>query len=162
MTNANPANSDDGETPAIIQSEAREMRSKQDRKLENLLRFATGALLVYLSIGTIAVAASDTHAPATAGVVFSFAGILALGLVIIGAIVSDRWKEGPDIKQLLSVYRTRQPTAAQLHIALTIALDDDYDNNHKTLRYVRAVVAVLAATAFFGLLILLAGLNELT
>lgn len=162
MTDINPADDAHGTTPEIILDEAREMRSKQDRKLQSLLRIATGALIVFLSIGTIAVAASEALAPSTAVVVFVVSGAVAAGLVIIEGMVSYRWQEGPDIEELLDVYRTRQPTSAQLRLALTIALNHDYGNNDKTLRHVRAGVAIISALAFVGLLILVASLHQLT
>ena len=162
MTDISPADDPDGAAPEIILDEAREMRSKQDRKLQSLLRIATGALVVFLSIGTIAVAASEALAPSTAIVVFIFAGALAVGLVVIEGMVSYRWQEGPDIDDLLDVYRTRQPASTPLRLALTVALSHDYHNNDKTLRHVRAGVAVIAALALVGLLLLLIGLHEVT
>ena len=107
-------------------------------------------------------AASEAIAPSTAIVVFIFAGALAVGLVVIEGMVSYRWQEGPDIDELLDVYRTRQPDGTQLRLALTVALSHDYHNNDKALRHVRAGVAVIAALAFVGLLLLVAGLHEVT
>ena len=154
--------SDDGDTPAVIFDQAREMRSKQDHKLHSLLRIATGTLIVFLSIGTIAVAASEDLAPSTAVVVFSFAGVVATGLVGIEGIVSHRWREGPDIEKLLEIFRTHRPTGTQLRLALTVALNHDYKNNNETLRRVRIWITILTAVAFAGLLVLVAGLQELT
>ena len=48
MTDISPADDRDGAAPEIILDEAREMRSKQDRQLQSLLRIATGALVVFL------------------------------------------------------------------------------------------------------------------
>ena len=88
---------DDGvdRTPEIIQQQAAEMRAKQDSNLQRLLRTATGALIVFLSVGTIAVAADDELAPSTAIAVFVFAGIAAVGLTVVEIMVAHQWKEGP-------------------------------------------------------------------
>ena len=144
-----------GGTPKIIQDEAQAMRAKQDRRLQGMLRIAAGALIAFLSIGTIAVAASDDLAPATAVVVF---GVV---LVIIEAIVAYRWKEGPDIAKLPRVYRRRKPSEPSLRIGLVVALRKDYDNNDQTLRTVRGLVLLQAVVAFGGLIVLLLGLLEL-
>ena len=148
--------------PEIIQQQATEMRTKQDNSLQRLLRIATGALIVFLSVGTIAVAADDQLAPSTAVVVFVFAGAAAVGLTIIEIMVAYRWKEGPDIDQLLDIYRGSHPSETDLRLALTIAMTIDYDLNDKTIRHVRAAAAAVALTVFVGLLILIAGLYELT
>ncbi len=150
-----------GGTPEIIQSEAQAMRAKQDRRLQGLLRIAAGALIAFLSIGTIAVAASDDLASATAVVVFGVAAVLGIVLVAIEAIVAYRWKEGPDIAKLLRVYRRRRPSEPSLRIGLVVALRKDYDNNDRALRTVRGLVLLQAVIAFGGLIVLLLGLLEL-
>ena len=141
-----------GGTPEIILHEAQAMRAKQDRRLQGMLRIAAGALIAFLSVGTIAVAASENLAPATAVVVFGVAGVLGAVLVAIEAIVAYKWKEGPDIAKLLRLYRRRRPTEQGLRIGLVAALRKDYDNNDRTLRTVRGLVLLQAVAAFGGLL----------
>ena len=65
-----------GSTPELILQEARDKRSKQDSQLQALLRMATGALIVVLSAGTIAVAVSRDLAPHAAVVAFGAALLL--------------------------------------------------------------------------------------
>lgn len=151
----------DGGTPQLILHEARELRRKQDSRLRGLQRLAAAALVTLLSAGTIAVAASDDLAPATVVVVFGAAITLAVGLAVV-EIVTRRWQEGPNIDQLLKLYRHRRPTLLQLQIALIKALQRDYDDNEGTLRKVRFVVVFQAAVAVVALAVLLLGFRKLT
>ncbi len=150
-----------GDVPAIIQREAIAMRSRQDRKLQELLRIATGSLVVFLTIGTIAVAAADAIAPSTATVVLAFAGMIAVGLVVIQVMIASRWREGPKIEVLLEANERIRPSDDELRLALTRTMRVDHEGNQRTLRSVRAGVAVVLALAFLGLLTLLVGLQEL-
>lgn len=150
-----------GSTPELILHEARELRRKQDSRLQGLQRLAAVALITLLSAGTIAVAASDDLAPATVVVVFGTAIALAIGLAVV-EVVARKWQEGPNIDQLLDLYRRRQPSVLQLQMALIKALRRDYDDNEGTLRKVRFVVVFQAATAVAALAILLLGFRELT
>ena len=152
---------DDGvdRTPEIIQQQAAEMRAKQDSNLQRLLRTATGALIVFLSVGTIAVAADDELAPSTAIAVFVFAGIAAVGLTVVEIMVAHQRKEGPDVENLLEVYRIKDPSETEMRLALTVAMRLDYDLNARTIRRVRAGVATVVFTVFVGLLVLIAGMS---
>lgn len=151
-----------GNTPEIILHEARDKRSKQDGHLQGMRRIAAGALIAFLSVGTIAVAASEQLAPSTAVVVFTFAGLLTVVLVAIEAIISYKWQEGPTIARLRKVYRRRRPTAAQMQLGLINSLNSDYIANKRVLNRVRALVLGQTAIALVGLLILLLAFRELT
>ena len=115
-----------GSTPELILNEARELRRKQDSRLQGLQRLAAAALITLLSAGTIAVAASDDLAPATVVVVFGAAIALAVGLAAV-EIVTRKWQEGPNINQLLRLYQRHRPPLPQLQLALINALRRDYD-----------------------------------
>ena len=74
-----------GSTPELILNEARELRRKQDSRLQGLQRLAAAALITLLSAGTIAVAAADDLAPATVVVVFGAAiAVAALAILLFG------------------------------------------------------------------------------
>ena len=150
-----------GSTPELILNEARELRRKQDSRLQGLQRLAAAALITLLSAGTIAVAASDDLAPATVVVVFGAAIALAVGLAAV-EIVTRKWQEGPNINQLLRLYQRHRPPLPQLQLALINALRRDYDKNEDTLRKVRFIVVFHAAIAVAALAILLFGFRELT
>lgn len=150
-----------GTTPRMILEEAREKRSKQDRQLQALLRLATGALIVVLSAGTIAVAVSQDLAPHAAVVVFGTALLLGLNLVVI-EIVAHSWEDGPSIDRLVTLYRHRRPNPQQLQVGLITWIRRDYNHNDKTLGRIRRLVALQALIAFAGILVLLRGFYELT
>lgn len=150
-----------GTTPQLILEEARDKRSKQDSQLQALLRLATGALIVVLSAGTIAVAVSQDLAPHAAVIVFSTALLLGLNLIAI-EIAAHNWKDGPSIDRLVTLYRHRRPNQQQLQVALISWLQRDYNHNGKTLRRIRQFVALQALIAFIGVLVLLFGFYGLT
>ena len=150
-----------GSTPELILQEARDKRSKQDSQLQALLRMATGALIVVLSAGTIAVAVSQDLAPDAAVVVFGAALLLGLNLVAI-EITAHNWKDGPSIGRLVSLYRRRRPSVLQVQVALINRLRRDHDHNDRTLKRIRRLVALQALIAFVGILVLLLGFYELT
>lgn len=149
-----------GNTPQLILEEARELRHKQDARRQGLQRLAAAALITLLSAGTIAVAASDDLAPVTVMVVFGAAIALAVGLAAV-EIVSRNWQEGPNIGQLLRLYRHQRPTLHQLQIALVKALRRDYNRNEDTLRRIRFIVVLQATIAVAALVILMFGFGEL-
>ena len=149
-----------GDPTELILDHAREKRFQQDAQLQGLLRVATGALVVVLSAGTIAVAASEALAPSTAVVVLSFACILGLNLLCI-EFIAHRWKDGPRIRRLLDVHRLHRPTLPQLQDALGSALDEDHEYNDKTLRRLRWLVLLQAAVVFAGLVILVTEFREI-
>ena len=147
-------------TPELILHEARAKRAKQDGQLQALLRLATGALIVSLSAGTIAVAVNQDLAAAAAVIAFGAVILLGLNLVAI-EIAAHNWKDGPSIARLVSLYRRRRPSRLQLQIVLISRLHRDYDHNTKTLKRVRQLVALQALIAFLGIVILLFGFYEL-
>ena len=148
-------------TAELILEEARTKRDKQDRQLQALLRLATGALIVVLSAGTIAVAVNQDLAAHAA--VIAFGAVILLGLNLIAIeITAHNWKDGPSIAWLVSLYRRRRPSLLQLQVVLISRLRRDHAYNKKTLRRVRQLVAVQALIAFLGIVILLLGFYELT
>lgn len=148
-------------TVALILEEARTKRDKQDRQLQALLRLATGALIVVLSAGTIAVAVNQDLAANAAVIAFGAVILLGLNLVAI-EITAHNWNDGRSIANLVTIYRRRRPSLLQLQIILISQLRRDYDHNKKTLRRVRQLVALQALIAFVGIVILLLGFYELT
>lgn len=151
----------DGTTSQLILEEARDQRAKQDGELRSLLRLATGALIVVLSAGAIAVTVSQDLAPHAAVVVFGTALLLGLNLVTI-EVVAHSWQVGPGIDGLITLYRRRRPDSQQLQVALVGWLRRDYYHNDKTLRRIRYLVVLQTLIAFTGILVLLLSFYELT
>lgn len=145
---------------ALMLDQARHARLRQDDSLQALRNTATGALIVLLSAGTIAVAASETLAPATVVVVFYFALGLGVNLLCI-EFVAHGWKDGPTIATLLEHVHDPQSTLEQIQIALLNTLNGDHDLNKRTMKKVRWLVFLQALIAFMGLGILLLGFREL-
>lgn len=151
----------DAATLALMLEQARHARQRQDDSLQTLRNTATGALIVLLSAGTIAVAASQPLAPDTLVVVLYFA--LGLGAnVLCIELVTHSWRDGPSIATLIDRVDNPQSTLEVIQISLLNTLDADHQLNQRTLRYVRWLVFLQAAIAFSGLVVLLAGFRELT
>ena len=151
----------DSATLALMLDQARHARQRQDDSLQALRNTATGALIVLLTAGTIAVAASQPLAPDTLVVVFYFA--LGLGANLLWVeLVAHSWKDGPSIATLLGHVHDPQSTIEVIQITLLNTLDADHRLNKRTLTYVRWLVFLQAAIAFLGLVVLLAGFRELT
>ena len=145
---------------ALMLDQARHARLRQDDSLQALRNTSTGALIVLLSAGTIAVAASERLAPATVVVVFSFALGLGANLFCIECIAHG-WRDGPTIAALLGHVHDRS-TLEQIQIALLNTLNGDHRLNKRTLKKVRRLAFLQALIAFIGLGILLLGFRELT
>ena len=148
-------------TPELTLEESRDRRRQQDEKLQRLLRLATTAPIIALSIGAIAVVVSEPLAPHAAVIVFGALGALSLLLVAIEAVAS-RWEAGPSIGRLLEVLTTEQPTLLQLQIALIKRLRSDFDHNKDTLTRIRWLLALQALLVLAEAVILLLGFYELT
>ena len=148
-------------TPELTLEESRDRRRQQDEKLQRLLRLATTAPIIALSIGAIAVVVSEPLAPHAAVIVFGALGALSLLLVAIEAVAS-RWEAGPSIGRLLEVLTTEQPTLLQLQIALIKRLGSDFDHNKDTLTRIRWLLALQALLVLAEAVILLLGFYELT
>ena len=71
--------------PSLILHESRERRSRQDARLHSLRLLSRGALIVLLSVGAIAVAASETLAVLSLRLVLGYALGLTLAVSFIGA-----------------------------------------------------------------------------
>lgn len=146
---------------ALMLDQARHARLRQDDSLHALRNTGTGALIVLLSAGTLAVAASEPLALATVVVVFYFALVLGVNLLCI-EFVTHGWRDGPTIAALLEHVHDPQSTLEQIQIALLNTLNGDYDFNRRTLKKVRWLVFLQACIAFAGLSVLLLGFRGLT
>ncbi len=148
-------------TPELVLHEAREKRHQQDTKLHRLLRLATTAPIIALSVGAVAVVVSESLAAHAAVVVFGAAIGLSLFLVGIEAVAS-RWRAGPSIGRLLDVLLHDRPSLLQLQVALIDALNRDFGDNAKTLTRIRWLVAFQALIVLLEIVVLLLGFYELT
>ena len=142
---------------SLILHEQRVLRDKQDARLRALLRLAGGILTVFLTTGTIAVAVSADLAAATGAIVFAIALVLGIVLVPIEG-ATHRWKEGPDIEDLVQEFHHGGRSGAELELALAVLASEDYETNGRVLRRVRVLAAMQALVAFGGIAVLLGGL----
>ena len=150
--------------PSLILHACRERRDKQDAKLHSLRLLSRGALIALLSIGAIAVAASETLAPVT----LSFVLFLAIGLTLavcwIEFLAIGRWHDGPKIGELWEdYYRPGRPprTAAALQSALIVGTKEDYEHNEGVLRWVLVAISLQAGLTIGALATLAWGFREL-
>ena len=151
---------DDG-APELILHESREKRRQQDSKLQRLLRLATTAPIIALSVGAVAVVVSEPLAASAAVIVFGAAIGLSLVLVAIEAVAS-RWDAGPSIGRLPEVLTAERYSLLQLQLALIRRLDRDFDHNEQTLTRIRWLLALQALIVLAEAVILLLGFYELT
>ncbi len=147
-------------TPELILHETRDRRRQQDHRLQRLLRLATTAPIIALSVGAVAVVVSEPLAAHAAVIVFAAAIGLSLLLVAIEAVAS-RWDVGPTIDRLLQMLMEAQPTLLQLQVSLINRLNRDYNSNEMTLTRIRWLLSLQALIVLAEAVILLLGFYEL-
>ena len=166
MPEHNKANTD-GNTftiPSLILHESRERRSRQDARLHSLRLLSRGALIVLLSVGAIAVAASETLAVLSLRLVLGYALGFTLAVSYVEVSAIRCWRDSPDIGRLWEDYqrpgRPPRPVVA-LQSALIIGARDDYAHNERVLVRVIVAIGVQAALTVAALVTLVMGFGEL-
>ena len=165
MTERRQANTGDNTPtiPSLILHESRDRRDKQDARLHSLRLLSRGALIALLSVGAIAVAASETLAPLILGFVLSLAIALTLVVCFIEVSAIGSWRDGLKIGALLEdFHRPGRPerTVPALQMALINRAKEDYEHNEKVLGRVIAAISAQAAITIAALLTLVLGFGE--
>ena len=147
--------------PSLVLHESRERRDKQDAKLHSLRQLSRGALIVLLSAGAIAVAASETLAPLTLRLVLIAAIVLTVATVVVEVAAVFCWRDGSKFEDLLDDFRRPAHAAVGLQLALINRAKEDYEHNEKVLAAVVGAIATQATLTVFALGLLVAGFGEL-
>ena len=119
---------------SLILFEARELRRKQDARLDSCRRTAVVVFAWYLSVWPVAVAL--TPAPASTSlrttVLLSGAAILgfvALTLAATAQLPIRAWEEGPEVEFLVSGYYSSTAEAHELERDLALLFAEQYSQN---------------------------------
>ena len=139
---------------SLILHEARELRRKQDVKVEFYRRLSLLLLGGFFSAGTIAVAAAGNEAADVGGAVLWF-GLPMAAVVMLSHLPIMNWESGPNIHHLTVHYYWRDLERHRMETDLAQDLEVEYDRNEIRLSRVALLVAIefLVASAGTGYII---------
>lgn len=139
---------------SLILHEARELRRKQDSRLEFHRRLSLFLLGGFLSAGTIAVAAAGEEAARVGGAVLWF-GLPMAAVMMLSHRPIMNWGSGLSIRHLVDHYYWRGLERHRLETDLAQDLEVEYERNEELLSRVTlwVIVEFLLASAGTGYII---------